>query len=206
MEIRENILKDKRKEALERDRPTHYSSKIGYFNANWTNHHRLLVDDVKNHYLSYSRHIQYSITLQTRLIIKRDKFRSEQQLISLQEDFWHFKNRINYHFYGKTGHRKPHIYSLLILPVIEGSAFSPEGERTLHYHLGLGNIPDEASFNELCIVIRKHWLKTKFGTDMIRVKSADPDWMDYITKEVDRGNIDCVDWRNASIPHEALHI
>jgi hypothetical protein len=82
VEIREKILKDRRNEALERDRPTHYSSKIGYFNANWTNHHRLLVDDVKNHYLSYSSHIQYSITLQTRLITKRDKFRSEQQLIS----------------------------------------------------------------------------------------------------------------------------
>jgi hypothetical protein len=30
--------------------------------------------------------------------------------------------------------------------------------------------------------------------------------MEYITKEVERGNIDCVDWRNACIPHEALHI
>ena len=206
MEIRENILDDKRREALAKERPTHYSSTIGYFNAKWTDNHRLLVQDIQNHYLSYSPHIRYSATLQTRLITRRDKFRSEQQLISLQEDFWHFKNRINYHFYGKTGHRKPLIYSLLILPVIEGSAFSPEGGRTLHYHLGLGNLPDEASFNELCSVIRKHWLKTKFGTDMIRIKSADPDWMEYITKEVERGNVDCVDWRNACIPHKALHI
>jgi hypothetical protein len=66
-------------------------------------------------------------------------------MISLQEDFWHFKNRIKYHFYDKTGHRNSRIYSLLILPFIEGSAYSPKRERTLHYHLGLGNIPDEAS-------------------------------------------------------------
>ena len=87
MEIRENILDSRRQEALTKERPTHYSSRIGYFNAKWTDNHRLLVEDIKNHYLSYSPHIQYSATLQTRLITRRDKFRSEQQLISLQEDF-----------------------------------------------------------------------------------------------------------------------
>ena len=206
MEIRKKIKRAKSETIRNKERPTHYSSRIGYFNPVWTDGHKFLVDEIQNHYNSYSGHVQYAVTLQTRLITKRDKFRAEQQLITLQEDFWHFKNRINYHFYGKTGHRKPQIYSLLLLPIIEGSAFSPEGDRTLHYHLGIGNIPDEASFNNLCFVIRKHWLKSKFGTDMIKVTSADPDWTGYITKEVERGNIECVDWRNASIPHEALHI
>ena len=206
MDIREHVKEIKRSSVLKRERPAFYSSKIGYFNATWTDRHKLLVDRIQTHYKSFHPYVRYAVTLQTRLITKRDKFRSEQQLITLQEDFWHFKNRINYHFYGKTGHRKPHTYSLLLLPVIEGSAFSPEGNRTLHYHLGIGNIPEEASFSEFCSVIRKHWLKSKFGSDMIRIKSADPDWMDYITKEVERGNIECVDWRNASIPHKALHI
>ena len=206
MEIDKTILDDKRQDALAKERPTHYSSRIGYFNAKWTNHHRLLVDEIQIYYRSYAPHIQFSATLQTRLITRRDRFRSEQQLISLQEDFWHFRKRINYHFFGKNNHRKPHIHSLLILPVIEGTGFSPEGTRTLHYHIGLGNIPDEASFSELCFVIRKHWLKSRFGTDMIKIKSADPDWIEYITKEVERGNVDCVDWRNACVPHEALHI
>ena len=206
MDIDQNIEKARREAARNKERPTHYFSKIGYFNPFWSDKLKFLVDEIQNHYNLFSEHVQYAITLQTRLITKRDKFRSEQQIITLQEDFWHFKNRLNYHFFGKTGHRKPNIYSLLLLPIIEGSAFSPEGDRTLHYHLGIGNIPKETSFSELCFVIRKHWLKSKFGTDMIKVKSADPDWTGYITKEVERGNIECVDWRNASIPHEALHI
>jgi hypothetical protein len=191
---------------LAEERPTHYSSIIGYFNAKWTDNHRLLVEDIKNHYHSYAHHIQYSVTLQTRLITRRDKFRSGQQLISLMQDFWHFRKRINFRFFGKNNHRKTYIHSLFLLRVIEGTAFSPEGGRTLHYHLGLGNLPNEGSFNELCYIIRNHCPKSKFGADMIKVKSADPDWMEYITKEVERGNVDCGGWRKACIRHEALHI
>ena len=162
VDIDQKIKRAKREAIRNKERPTHYFSKIGYFNPIWTDGHKFLVDEIQNHYNLFSEHVQYAITLQTRLITKRDKFRSEQQIITLQEDFWHFKNRLNYHFFGKTGHRKPNIYSLLLLPIIEGSAFSPEGDRTLHYHLGIGNIPNETSFSELCFVIRKHWLKSKF--------------------------------------------
>ena len=191
---------------LEKQRPRFHSSKIGTFNTVWTDNQKALVDKTQNHYQSFGPFIRYAVTLQTRFIPKRDKFRVEQQIITLQNDFWHFKNRINYHFYGKTGHRKPNVHSLLILPTIEGTAFSPEGERTIHYHVGFGNVPREVSAHEFHYVIRKHWLKSKLGIDMIKVKSADPDWMEYITKEVEKGNTQCVDWRSACIPHEALHI
>lgn len=193
-------------QTCENEPRTYSSSTIGYFNPVWTSNLVLMTDQIQRHYKTYSPYVEYAVTFQTKLTTRRDKFRLEQLLISLQQDFWHFNKRINYECYGKASHRKPHRYSLLILPVIEGTAFSSEGDRTLHYHLGIGNVPK--AYNEIDFhrIIRSNWTKTKFGIDDIDFKSADPDWSGYITKEVEKGNVDCIDWRNASIPHEALHI
>ena len=185
---------------------TYSYSKAGYFNPLWTPQLVRLTDQIRSHYAQYSDYVQYAVTLQTKLVTRRDNFRKEQLLIHLQGDFWNFNKRLNYHFFKKSCHRKPHLYSLLMLPVIEGSAFCPDEKRTLHYHVGLGNVPKEVDETELCKVIRQHWIKTKFGADDIDIQPADPGWSGYITKEVEKGNVECIDWRNASIPHEALHI
>lgn len=192
-------------EAENETRRTFSCSKAGYFNPIWANQLVQLTEQIQKHYAQLSPHVQYAVTLQTKLVTRHDKFQREQLLIHLQGDFWHFHKRLNYHFFKKSCHRKPHLYSLLMLPVIEGSAFSPDGNRTLHYHIGLGNVPEGVSDIELYNVVRQHWLKTKFGANDIDIKPADPGWSGYITKEVEKGNVECIDWRNASIPHEALH-
>lgn len=163
-------------------------------------------EEIRAHYHRYASCIQIAVTLQTKLIPIRDRFRAEQQRISLQEDFWHFRRRINYGVYGKASHRKPERFSLLILPVMEGLKFSPEGIRTIHYHLGIGNVPDDVSNGEFGSLIFEAWRKTRYGRDDIHISPADPGWINYITKELEGGHADCIDWRNACIPHEALHI
>ena len=71
MEIDQEIKIAKREAIRNKERPTHYSSRIGYFNPLWTDAHKFLVDEIQNHYNSYSGHVQYAVTLQTRLITKR---------------------------------------------------------------------------------------------------------------------------------------
>ena len=133
---------------------TYSCSKIGYFNPIWTNQLVQMTEQIQKHYAELSPHVQYAVTLQTKLVTKRDNFQREQLLIHLQGDFWHFHKRLNYHFFKKSCHRKPHLYSLLVLPVIEGTAFSADEHRTLHYHIGLGNVPKEVNEIELYKVVR----------------------------------------------------
>ena len=164
------------------------------------------VQEIRNHYHKLAPHVQYAVTLQTKLIPHHDALRAEQQRISLQEDFWHFRRRINYGVFGKASHRKPDRYSLLILPVIEGLRFSPAGLRTIHHHLGVGNVPADITNGEFGSLVCDAWRKTRYGQDDINITPADPGWIIYITKELEQGHIDCVDWPNACVPHEALHI
>lgn len=71
MDLEQKIKRAKREAIRNKERPTHYSSRIGYFNPVWTDGHKFLVDEIQNHYNSYSGHVQYAVTLQTRLITKR---------------------------------------------------------------------------------------------------------------------------------------
>ena len=183
-----------------------YKVGLGVFNNALTPQLQRQIEEVKKHYGQLSPYVQFAITLQTTLIVRRGAFEAEKQRIMLQEEFNHFRKRLNYYFFKKGNYRNPQINSLLILPVIEGSGFSPEGKRTLHYHVGLGNVPNHINDIELQKIIRDIWLKVKYSQDKIDLQPADPGWADYITKEVEQGNIDCIDWRNACIPHEALHI
>ena len=183
-----------------------YKVGLGVFSNHLTPELQRQIDEINKYYGQFSPYVQYAVTLQTTLIPRRGVYEAEKQRMMLEEEFNHFRKRLNYYFFKKGNYRNPQINSLLILPVIEGSGFSPEGKRTLHYHVGLGNMPETVNDIELEKVIREIWQKVKYTQDIVNLQPADPGWLGYITKEVEQGNIDCIDWRNACIPHEALHI
>gem|GEM_PF-1184663 len=148
--------------------------------------------------------VRLALTLQTRLVVRRGAHLSEQQWIDLQEDFHRFLSRLNYRIFGNLNRRKPTRYSLLSLPVIEGRQFSPEGRRTLHYHVAFGNIPSQNSIYKFLDLVHEEWAQTKYGKMDIVVTPMDVGWLDYITKELETGNVECVDWRNTLAPRHVL--
>ena len=93
----------------------------------------------------------------------------------------------------------------MLLPIIEGSLFSPEGLRTLHYHVGIGNVPADMDIRELRKAIFAQWEKTSYGQMDIDFKPGNEGWISYITKEVEQGNTRCCDWLNAYVPEIALY-
>jgi hypothetical protein len=140
------------------------------------------MDAVYDFYVKHADHVQYAVTLQTKLVVKRDRDLSEKQRISIEDDFRIFAKRLQREVYGMGHRRKPQKFSLMLLPILEGSLFSPEGLRTLHYHIGIGNVPAD-----------------------IDIKPGNQGWMSYITKEVEQGNVNCCDWLNAFVPEIALY-
>ena len=145
-----------------------------------------------------------AVTLQTRLVIRRGRNPSEQQWIDLQEDFHRFLSRLNYRVFGNLNRRKPTRYSLLTLPVIEGRVFSPDGNRTLHYHVAFGNLPSQLSMLTFRDLVHEEWTRTQYGKADIDISPLDRGWFDYITKESETGNVECVDWRNTFAPRHVL--
>lgn len=163
------------------------------------------LDAAFDFYVQHSPQVQYAVTLQTKLVVKREQGVSEKQRISLDEDFRVFAKRLQRDVYGMAHRRKPQKFSLLLLPILEGSLFSPEGLRTLHYHVGIGNVPADMNMKPLRQVIFDHWAKTSYGQMDIDIKPGNEGWIAYITKELEQGNIRCCDWMNACVPEVALY-
>ena len=163
------------------------------------------MDAIFDFYLEHSVPVQYAVTLQTKLIVQRGYDLSEKQMISLTDDFRVFVKRLQREVYGMAHRRKPQKFSLLLLPTLEGSRFSPEGFRTLHYHIGIGNVPVDMSLNDLRKAIYAQWEKTSYGQMDIKINPGNDGWVSYITKEVEQGDTRCCDWLNAYVPEIALY-
>ena len=153
-----------------------------------------------------SPHVKLGITLQTKCVIKTNPKAAEAQIFEIENEYRYFSNRLNYALYKKGSKRAPQLNTLLMLPTLEGRGFSPYGDRTLHYHVAVGNLPAGLDVLKFRNLVRDLWTKTKVGTDDVQVAPADDEWTTYITKELSCGNVECIDWPNASVPYEALNI
>jgi len=109
----------------------------------------------------------------------------------------HALNRLNRHFYGNGHKRKPQQYSLCVIPTLEGS----KTRKRLHYHLQIGNLPENTSDDDLRKALTQAWSATDFGDTQIDIQTLyGTHWLNYITKEIGTADTDCVDWRNVCIP------
>ena len=159
-----------------------------------------LTDAAYDFFLAHSDKVQVGLTLQTKMVVVRGRDLSDQQLISLQSDFSNFAKRLNRSIFGQGNRRKPKQYSLLLLPTLEGSMFSPEGCRTLHYHVGIGGIPNQLGPIEFKAKVYEEWSRSRYGQMDIKAQPSDQGWMAYITKELEYGNLKVCDFGNAFIP------
>mgnify|MGYP006273699451 CR=1 FL=1 len=164
-----------------------------------------LMDATFDFYLEHSPAVQYAATLQTKLVIDRDPQQAEYQMMRLSSDFSDFAKRVNRSVFGQANRRKPEKYALLMLPLLEGSGFCSDEPKTLHYHVGIGNVPDYVSLDRLRTIIFFEWSKTRLGQRDIKLTPGDEGWMGYITKEVDGGNLRGCDFANAYVPTSSRH-
>jgi len=162
------------------------------------------ISDIRKNLFPLAHHIKWAVTLQTNVIPAREKLLREKQADALAQDFRWFSNRLNYYYYGKASRNKPESYALLLLPIVEGWQFSPNGMKTLHFHIGIGNIPSGVKPMDLRHKIREAWLSTRTARDDIDMQPADSGFIDYIIKDLEDGCFEGFDLRSAFIPYQAL--
>ena len=154
-------------------------------------------------FMQYAANLQFGLTLQTRIVPGRDLIKRDMQRADVSEDARHFWRRVNYKIWGVAAKRFPKKCGLLTLSFLEGGMFAPDGFRTFHFHVGVGNVPSEISLMDFRNLIRTEWAKTRYGTNDIDIKPASTGILNYVTKEMMKGNWDCVDPVNTAIPHLA---
>ena len=160
-------------------------------------------DQLVSHFVQYADALRYVVTLQTRIVPSRDPIKREMQMANAAEDARHFWKRVNYKLWGVAAKRFPDKCSLLTLSFLEGGLFAPNGFRTLHFHVGVGNVSDTMDLLEFSKLTRSEWSKTRYGANDIDIKPPSRGVLEYVTKEMKKGNWDCVDPVNTVIPQLA---
>ena len=159
---------------------------------------------------AYAPFCSHAITLQMKLpTLNASAERMECLLERARSTTRQFNRRLAVAAYGNGATRKPNLYHPLIITAIEGTLNTYDKNKTLHAHIALGNILTPNSKiqteDQLKTIIRNEWLATDDGVDDIDIQQMTSErWMTYLTKEMNNGNMDCVDWQNCHIPHAAL--
>jgi hypothetical protein len=165
----------------------------------------------KDFLIKYAPYCTHAITLQTNLATHNVSATTMLRLYErAQRTTRQFNSRLAYAAYANGAIRKPNQYHPLIITAIEGTLNTYDKNRTLHTHIALGNIINNQSRikteEQLAQTISDCWLETDCGANDIDIKKySNNGWINYITKEFDKGNMECVDWTNTHIPFTALN-
>ncbi|WP_430227054.1 hypothetical protein [Paraburkholderia tropica] len=149
----------------------------------------------------YAPHFSHAVTLtmKPRREIMTDKGPTIQHLtvIEAKENFRQFVRRLNTIIYKNAAARFG--ASVYVIPVIEGIAT----DKLLHYHCMIGNFRDGVNEASIARAIRTAWQQTAFGNTQIDIQPLTSDgWIDYITKELGKGEADNVDFDNVHVPKD----
>ena len=161
---------------------------------------------------TYAPYCTHALTLQMRLpTLDANEKRMDKLFERATRTTRQFNRRIAFAAFGNGAKRKPNLYHPLIITAIEGKLNTYDKNRTLHAHIALGNIftansniKTEAQLRQ---TIKDEWLKTTDGINNIDIQLMHSiGWITYITKEMQNGNMECVDWQNCHIPYAALSL
>jgi len=164
-----------------------------------------LINATKQFLTNNAANCTHAVTLQTSLSTYNVSAAQMQQLKQLvSRNVRYFIRRLAAAAYGNGAVRKRHILHPTLITTIEGTLDNYSKNKTVHIHIALGNVLTAQSKikteEQLAQTIKECWLATEVGVADIDIKHLHSDrWLDYITKELYDGNIECVDWTNTHI-------
>jgi len=174
------------------------------------NQKAVTVKTIRQFLTQFEPHITHYIVAQTNIrTYMRAQNAIDRDVELLNKKVRHFRNCFNQALYAAKAKRKPLKWQPLLITTIEGVATSAEPTQTVHYNFAIGNLPDSLTTKELAIVFRECWVdKAGIGNDDIWLQEANKlgniGWLNYITKEAEKGNIETWDFVNTQIPYVAL--
>lgn len=121
----------------------------------------------------------------------------------------YFRRCFNQFLYQAKAHRKPLLYQPLLLTTIEGTRETNQPDLTIHFNFAIGHVPKVLTTEELRQVFTYCWVD-KAGMSGKKlwleeaIHSKEQGWLNYVTKEAEKGNLETWDFCNTQIPVLAL--
>lgn len=167
-------------------------------------------NDIRANFNSYADQITHAAVGHTHFRpANRDQIQIDRMVEAARKQVHYFRRCFNQFLYSAKSHRKPELYTPLMLTTMEGANGNALQDRTIHFHFSLGNIPGALTTDELRQVFRHCWVE-KAGLSERGLWLRDrhdhgiQGWNNYITKEAERGNMGTWDFENSQIPHAAF--
>ena len=170
-----------------------------------TNHTRNKLKMSSMFYLAdLFEHFTHALTLQTQLkTYNASPARMAQQIEQAQQSIHYLRMRLNRTLYGNGSRRNPNLVPIFI-PVLEGRHNTYDHNKTLHYHVGIGNLPNDCSTELLTDAVTQIWSSSSAGTSDVLIQELNNrspyQFSQYVLKEFDCGNLDVIDYTNAQLP------
>ncbi len=118
-----------------------------------------------------------------------------------------FQKRLNWLLTG-NGYKRSPLKLPIIITSLEGTQNTYDHNRSLHFHLALGNFDLNRVNDKFQEKIITHWKRTGVGTDDVKLEALinhqEYLWGTYIAKEYSRGNDMCIDFFHTQIPDHLL--
>lgn len=150
----------------------------------------------------------HGLTLQTNLYTCNSSQKGmETKVMAAKQAMRSFIPRLNRLLTG-NGHRRNPALMPIIITALEGSLNTYDRNKTLHFHLALGNFDENRLTLDMLEKLIGQWKGTGIGTDDIKLHTLRPTkgdgWGGYIDKEAWKGNPDCIDLDNTQLPVQLL--
>jgi hypothetical protein len=151
-----------------------------------------------------SEHFTHALTLQTSLKTRNlSPNQMSRNIEQAKQSIHYLRMRLNRTLCGNGWYRNKS-YTPIFIPMLEGTLNTYDHNKTLHYHVALGNLPDQLNTEQLTNIVTEIWSDSIAGTKDVLVQDFNDHtaykFSLYVLKEFDNGNIDVVDYNNAQLP------
>ena len=119
-----------------------------------------------------------------------------------KQAFRTFMPKLNRLLSGNGWQRKAE-YLPIVVTALEGSMNNYDKNKTLHFHVCIGNVDEDRLTVDFFEKLVGHWTATGVGTDDIKMHTlylSSSGFGEYSSKELWQGNADCIDFDLSQIP------
>lgn len=162
----------------------------------------------QNYILDLTKGCTHGLTLQTNLHTCNASINSmDKKVEAAHQAMRWFMPRLNRLLTG-NGSRRNDKHLPIIITSLEGSLNTYDRNKSLHFHLAIGNFDTNRLTPDFLERLIACWVGTGIGTNDIKLHTLRPTncdgWGIYINKEAWKGNQNCIDLSNTQLPVDLL--
>ena len=129
----------------------------------------------------------------------------QQRMINAKQALRYFVPRFNRAMTG-NGWRRNDNYIPVIIPALEGTLNTYDKNRTLHWHILIGNLPKHIETDYIHTQAQHIWSAHEYAKDNINTTSLwhAQGYASYTMKEHKQGNFECVETQLIQLPKHTI--